>query len=276
MTSQTQTSFQIATWYDTWNQTGLNNLVNGIVPLKLASRYNLAFFSLVADPSGGYTLGGAGQYADQVKQQILQQAPSVLVYAGLGSTGIAAGVADNAANQNRSTANIVAWLQSNTYNGISIDAEDAAVMKLVPEFVTQLGPSFRAAGLGIAVSVPWPGSGPTSLYGANAVHALNANVDVFELQDYSSSGTPTDAPVWVQAGIPASKLMGGVATENGNALTSLSDTQTWTQYALKNGLLGMFSWRLDNDHTPPGSPEDVNPTFTGAQTIYDTVNPPGS
>jgi hypothetical protein len=33
----------------------------------------------------------------------------------------------------------------------------------------------------------------------------------------------------------------------------------------------MFSWRLDNDHGQDGTEEDVDPTFTGAQTIYETV-----
>jgi GH18 family chitinase len=65
--------------------------------------------------------------------------------------------------------------------------------------------------------------------------------------------------------------MGGVCTENGNAQTSLADTQSWTQYALSNGLRGMFSWRLDNDHGMHGTQEDVDPTFTGAKTLYDTV-----
>lgn len=272
MSGQSTPTFEIATWYDTWNATGLQNLASGIVPLNYATRYNLAFGQLSADPSGGYTVDMTGQYADQVKQQILARAPGVRIYAGLGSTGIAETVADNARNDNRSTANIVAWLQANGYSGISIDAEDFGAMQLVPQFVTQLGPSFRAAGLGIAVSVPWPGNGPTGLYGENAVQAFNDNVDVFELQDYSSSGTPDDAPVWVVAGIPANKLMGGVATENGNAQTSLADTQAWTQYAMQNGLQGMFSWRLDNDHGTQGEDEDVDPTFTGAKTLYDTVN----
>lgn len=271
MSGQSTPTFEIATWYDTWNATGLQNLANGSVPLNYATRYNLAFGQLSADPSGGYTVDMTGQCADQVKQQILARAPGVRIYAGLGSTGIAETVADNAQNDNRSTANIVAWLQANGYSGISIDAEDFGAMQLVPQFVTQLGASFRAAGLGIAVSVPWPGNGPTGLYGANAVQAFNDNVDVFELQDYSSSGTPDDAPVWVVAGIPANKLMGGVATENGNAQTSLADTQVWTQYAMQNGLQGMFSWRLDNDHGTQGEEEDVDPTFTGAKTIYDTV-----
>ena len=103
------------------------------------------------------------------------------------------------------------------------------------------------------------------------MQAFNDNVNYIELQDYSSSGTPNDVPVWIKAGIKASILMGGVATENGGPQTSLADTQSWTQYAMDNGLGGMFSWRLDNDHGTDGEQEDVNPTFTGAKTIYDTV-----
>src|SRR4051812_45533097 len=107
MASKTTPSFQIATWYDTWNATGLSNLVNKIVPLNYATRYNLAFASLVASGSSGYTVQTTGQYADQVKTQIAAQAPSALIYVGLGSTGLADTVADNTQHKNRSTANIV-------------------------------------------------------------------------------------------------------------------------------------------------------------------------
>jgi hypothetical protein len=115
-----------------------------------------------------------------------------------------------------------------------------------------------------------------SLYGDNAVQAFNDNVDVVELQDYSSTGTPSDVPPWTEAGIRASILMGGVCTENSNVQTSLDDTQSWTSYALSNGLRGMFSWRLDNDHGTHGTEEDADPTFTGAKTIYDTVMASGT
>ncbi|MEO8169106.1 MAG: hypothetical protein ABI623_12715 [bacterium] len=271
MSSKTTTVFELATWYDTWNEIGLNNLISGNVPLQYASRYNLAFASLVSDPAGCFTIGEFGQYADSVKNQILAQAPSPVVYVGLGSTGIVDTVADNEQYQNRSTTNIVAWLKANGYSGISIDAEDLDVMQQVPTFVTQLGNAFKATGLGIAVSVPWPGNGPTYLYGANAVQAFNDNVDALELQDYSSDGSPTDIPIWTQAGVNASILMGGVCTENGDAQTSLEDTHSWTQYCLSNGVKGFFSWRLDNDHGSDGTNEDVDPTFTGAKAIYDAA-----
>ena len=270
MTSQGTTTFEIATWYDTWNQLGLDNLANKTVPLDYATRYNLAFGQLSGSAAAGYTPEMTGQFADAVKGQILGQAPGVVIYAGLGDTGIAETVADNNQNQNRSTKNIVAWLQDNGYSGISIDAEGDG-MSSVAEFVKQLGPSFKAAGLGIAVSAPWPESGPTQLYGNDAVQAFNDNVDAVELQDYSSSGTPTDAPAWTAAGVKASILMGGACTENSGVQTSLPDTKSWTQYALQNGLRGMFSWRLDNDHGTHGTEEDVDPTFTGAKTIYETV-----
>lgn len=263
-------SFEIATWYDTWNQLGLANLTNKLVPLNYATRYNLAFGQLVASATGAYTVDMTGAYADAVKQQIVSHAPGVTIYAGLGDTGIAEAVLDNQKNGNRSTASIINWLLANGYQGICIDAEGVG-MSSVATFVTQLGPSFKAKGLGIAVSAPWPGNGPTNLYGPTAVSAFNAHVDAIELQDYSSMNTPQDVPVWIRAGINAGILMGGVCTENSGVQTSLADTQSWTQYAMQNGLRGMFSWRLDNDHGSNGTNEDDGPTFTGAQTIYNTV-----
>lgn len=261
--------FEIATWYDTWNSTGLANLVQGIVPLNFASRYNLAFGEFVP-ASSGYTLDLNAQFAGQVLSQIRTQAPGVLIYAGVGDTLLSATVQDNQQNNNRSTANIVAYLQQQGLNGINIDSEGSG-MPDVAELVTQLGPSFKSAGLGIAVSVPWPSNGPVFLYGNNAVAAFNQYVDALELQDYSSGGTPTDVPVWINAGIQASILMGGVCTENSGVQTSLSDTAAWTNYALQNQLRGMFSWRLDNDHGQQGTQEDVDPTFTGALAVYNTV-----
>ena len=270
MTKDATKQFEIATWYDTWNQTGLDNLTSKKVPLQFATRYNLAFGELSADASGGYTINMTGQYADAVKTQILSQASDAVVYAGLGDTGIASAVADNKQHNNRSTRNIITWLQSNRYSGISIDAEGDG-MSSVAELVTQLGADFRAAGLGIAVSVPWPAQGPVNLYGPNAVDAFNSNVNALELQDYSSANTSGDAQVWIDAGIKLNLLMGGVCTENSQVQTSLLDTQKWTEYALNNGLRGMFSWRLDNDHCTHGTQEDHDPTFTGAKTIYETV-----
>jgi hypothetical protein len=263
--------FEIATWYDTWNATGLANLVQGKVPLNLASRYNLAFAEFAPAENGGYMLQLNMPHAAEVQKQIRTRAPGALIYAGTGDAGIAATVQDNQQNNNRSTRNTVWYLQQNVLKGISIDAEGDG-MPYVTQLISQLGPSFREAGLGIAVSVPWPGNGPVQLYGDDAVAVFNQYVDALELQDYSSSGTPSDVPVWTSAGVKASILMGGVCTENSDVQTSLSNTAAWTKYAMQNQLRGMFSWRLDNYHGKDGQKEDVDPTFTGAQTVYDTVH----
>ena len=61
--------FEISTWYDTWNNTGLQNLVQKLVPLNYASRYNLAFGEFVSG-SNGYTVDLNAKYAGQVQAQI--------------------------------------------------------------------------------------------------------------------------------------------------------------------------------------------------------------
>lgn len=262
-------NFQISTWYDTWNLTGLQNLQQQLVPLGYAGRYNLAFGEFVATGSNGYTLDLNAPYAGQVLAALKTQMPGGVIYAGVGDTGLSATVADNRQNNNRSTANIVSYLQNQGLQGITIDSEQSGMGDVV-ELVTQLGPSFQQAYLGIVISVPWPSNGPVSLYGPNAVAAFNQYVRGLELQDYSSQGTPSDVPVWTAAGVARDLLIGGVCTENSDVQTSLADTAAWTQYALENALQGMFSWRLDNDHGLQGTEEDVQPTFTGAKTIYDT------
>jgi hypothetical protein len=268
-------SFEIATWYDTWNSTGLDNLVQRKVPLNYARRYNLAF-GVFESCAKGYCLTLNGAFASQVLTQIRRQAPDALIYAGTdpGGTGLSATVADNRRFNNRSTENIVAYLQQQGLNGIAIDAEESGRGD-VAELVSQLGPRFKEAGLGIAVSAPWPSMGPAGLYGEGAVAAFNQHVDAIELQDYSSRNTP-NATAWIQAGVRAAILMGGVCTENSGVQTSLQNTAASTLFALKNQLRGMFSWRLDNDHGLQGQKEDIEPTFTGAKTIYDTVQAHGN
>ena len=263
-------SFEITTWYDTWNKTGLDNLVQKKVPLHYADRCNLAF-GIFEPVSNGYSFNLNGSYADQVLSQIRAQAPSVLIYAGTdpGGTGLSDTVADNHQNKNRSTANIVSYLVGLGLNGIVIDAEESG-MDDVPELVTQLGPSFKENGLGIAVSAPWPKGGPVELYGKGAVAAFNQYVNAIELQDYSSSNKP-QAGVWIEKGIHAAILVGGVCTENSGVQTSLQTIADSTLFALEKKMRGMFSWRLDNDHGLHGEEEDIDPTFTGAKTIYDTV-----
>jgi hypothetical protein len=266
-------SFEIATWYDNWDSNGLNNLVQGLVPLNYAIRYNLAFGEFVQGTSG-YTATMNQAYASQVIAALQKQAPGALIYAGIGDSNLPQAVIDNQQYANRSTANTVAYLLAQGLQGLTIDSEQQG-MPYVVNLVSQLGPSFQAAGLGIAISVPWPGTGPSALYGDNVVSVFNQYVTALELQDYSSGGTPSDAPVWIQAGISPALLLGGVNTENGDYQTSLSDTEAWTTWALQKQLRGMFSWRLDNDHCT-STDEDVDPTFTGAKTIYETVQSYGS
>ncbi|NVK41575.1 MAG: hypothetical protein HWE39_10060 [Oceanospirillaceae bacterium] len=100
--------------------------------------------------------------------------------------------------------------------------------------------------------------------------AFNEHVDTVELQDYSSGNTP-NATVWIQAGVKAAILMGGVCTENSRVQTGIENIAAATVFALKSELRGMFSWRLDNDHGQQGQKEDIEPIFTGAKAIYDTV-----
>ena len=70
MTSKATPRFEIATWYDTWNQIGLNNLVSKTVLLTYATRYNLAFGQLSAAAAGGYCIEMPGPFANAVKGRL--------------------------------------------------------------------------------------------------------------------------------------------------------------------------------------------------------------
>lgn len=277
--SEATQSLELVTWYDTWNKVGFQNLRDRRVPLQYATRYNLAFGHLVKQADGAYSMV-MGEFAAQIKELILEQAPGAAIFASTrpSKSGIRAAVEDNRLHNNRSTTAIVGWLKANGYRGLVIDEEDSDVMKDlfkrdVVHFIEQLGPSFKKAGLDIIVSAPFPNNKPSELYGPRAVEVFKAHVAAIELQDYSARGTKVDALTWINAGIPARMLLGGVCTERDapgqHVQTSLEAIKIWTTAARDLGLRGMFSWRLDNDYA--GTGEDDEPTFAGAKTAYETA-----
>lgn len=214
--SESPFPFELVTWYDTWNENALKKLQEerGGVPLHYATRYNLAFGQLVPQAGGAYSIE-MGNFAAQVKALIHKKRPNAQIWASTGPDGgVEDAVMDNREHGNRSTTAIVTWLKDNGYHGLVIDEENNTSQ--VPEFVTQLGPSFKKANLGIIVSAMWPDLGPTGVFGDQAVKAFHQHVAAIELQDYSPSsappgkGTEAHALQWIKAGIPAGgDLLGG-------------------------------------------------------------------
>lgn len=93
-----------------------------------------------------------------------------------------------------------------------------------------------------------------------------------ELQYCSSISTPSNALIWIDAGIKISILRGGVCANKSGVQASFPDTKSWAEYAMSKGS-GACSVGARTTITACMAPkEDVDPNFAGAKTIDDTVN----
>lgn len=286
-------SLELSTYYTTWNPHGLAALQAGTVPLDLASRYNVAFAAFVPGPDGPTVAFPDDSYGPQIIDELRTGAPTAAIYVTVGDAGMVDCIADD-----RCAPNIAQHLVDQGLHGIEIDAEDLTVMRNVPALVSQLGPAFRPKGLKISVSVPWNAPPTPAGFGADAgcivdyvafgpclygddpaavLATFAANVDAIELQTYSVANAPpnpdkiaVDASAWVHPGSPVTfaRLVGGISSEPGKYQTADSDIEAWTQFAADNGMQGMFSWRLDNDHTDPTKGEGIDPTYAGARALH--------
>lgn len=112
----------------------------------------------------------------------------------------------------------------------------------------------------------------------------NGVVDTFDCMSYENTFCEADLVGRVETfelrwKIPRSTLLGGIECEphwNGDpGWNPDSCIISKTEYAVKNGLQGMFSFRLENDHGPAQT-FPARPTYHGHKLMYDTAKAAGA
>merc|ERR1712179_254222 len=101
--------------------------------------------------------------------------------------------------------------------------------------------------------------------------------DTFDVMSYSNTLCQLDlmgriATFETRFGIPKSTLLGAIECEPGWNPDSCIVSKT--QYAVKNGLQGMMSFRIDNDHGPAQT-FPRQPTYHGHKLMHDTAKSAG-
>jgi hypothetical protein len=111
----------------------------------------------------------------------------------------------------------------------------------------------------------------------------NGVVNTFDCMSYSNTDCVNDLETRVKRfegwGIPKSTVMGAAECEphwQGDPGWNPDDCiVAKTKYAVENGLQGMFSFRIDNDHGPwPTTPHE--PTYEGHALMYDAAKQAGA
>lgn len=175
-----------------------------------------------------------------------------------------------ALNPGAFAASVVAFLQANTLDGYDMDWENGldkdALNTLLAAVRNALDAASEADGksYGLTLAV-WPNVQPEYDMGT-----IGKTVDGINIMSYGARRSLQPiAENYYAAGLPWSKMIGGIDTEPGyreGGTDTLGPSGTIAQkaaYAQQRGLAGMMSWRLDNDYT-------VNriSTYQGAIQLY--------
>lgn len=169
----------------------------------------------------------------------------------------------------RFAASVVAFMRKYGHDGLDMDWENGLVREGLNSLLTALRAAFDEAGAqdgkryGLTIAT-WPYVQP-----AYDFPVMARTLDAINIMSY---GRVRDLGSIVDdfTGFPRDKIIGGVDTEVGypeGGEDSLGPDGTIAQkaeYARRNGLAGMMSWRLDNDYV--GGDEVA--TYKGAAQLH--------
>lgn len=173
---------------------------------------------------------------------------------------------------------LVQFLEERGANGYNFDWEDKVDTEFYISFLQKIRTALDASGKKYLITVA-PGW-PQYKWDKRA----KGVVDTFDCMSYQNYLCEVDLAGRVtrfelEYGLPKTMLLGGVECEphwNGSPGWNPDECiVSKVNYAVKNGLQGMFSFRLDNDHGPwPKSPAE--PTYHGHQVMYDAAKKAGA
>jgi hypothetical protein len=160
---------------------------------------------------------------------------------------------------------VLSTLREYDLDGYDMDWESTSIDEYAPQLTVLLGAcraTFTAAG-------PTPRGGPYLLThtvwpgveSPETVAGLQDHVDQLNLMTYGTGekyALAEYADAYHEAGVPYEKMIAGLESESGYTDNEGPDTEESVAdkcaYSTKNGLAGMFVWRLDNDMRPDNSP----------------------
>ncbi len=157
---------------------------------------------------------------------------------------------------------VVAFLRANQLDGYDMDWENGidgdALDTLLQATRSALDTAGRQDGKRYGLTMAtWP----SPQYHGYNMQNFPGEVDAINLMSYGASDPMTgDVSDWTSAGMPISKIVGGIEAEYGYTTgtnTQPGDVSTLgasgsiaakAAYAWQNGMPGMMEWRIDNDY----------------------------
>jgi GH18 family chitinase len=174
---------------------------------------------------------------------------------------------------------VFAYLKEYDLDGYDMDWESSNIEDYAPQLTSLLSTThttFAAAGASPhsrsykLTHTVWPG-----VESAQTVAGLKDSVDQVNLMTYGT-GDKYDlisyADIYAAAGFPYEKMIGGVESESAYTDNVGPDTQgsvaAKCAYVKEHNLVGLFSWRMDNDMRPDNSP----PTYQVTGWVFDCLS----
>jgi len=170
------------------------------------------------------------------------------------------------------------FLQRHNLDGYNFDWETNIDTEFYIGFLQKLRKALDVSGSGKCLITVAPG-----WYWFPWDDRANGVVNTFDCMSYSNTDCVNDLDTRVKRfqgwGIPKSMILGAVECEphwQGDPGWNSDDCiSSKTKFAVENGLQGMFSFRIDNDHGPwPTQPRQ--PTYEGHALMYDTAKKAGA
>jgi GH18 family chitinase len=173
--------------------------------------------------------------------------------------------------------NVLAFMRKYGLDGYDMDWENEIESGPLNTLLAALRTAFDEAGkndgkrYGLTLAV-WQ----YPEYGNYDFPGMMPYIDQINIMSYGPDNKLDNcAKSYMEKGVPASKIVGGIETEIGYAESGGVDTlgsggsiSEKCSYAIKTGLAGMMEWRLDNDYCEPAG----YPTYKGASYMYELLS----
>lgn len=256
------------------------------IPWQKINRLYIAFATIRDGELTNIAVNGSTQEAEDRINNIVQlyragnAAGEIFITSNYGDKDVDEEYLQAAANPQHFADSVRAYLEQHDLDGYDMDWESHdindyadALLNACSDTFRQAGPNSRGKSFQITHTI-WPG-----VHTTETVARLNDVVDSINLMTYNSGldDLETYAVEYNDAGFPYAKMIVGVESEfgmEGNVDADMrASVAAKADFVKKNGLAGIYTWRLDNDtrridENTPGGP----PSFLVAGWVYDEMS----
>ena len=264
----------IAQYFGIWAEQGQTweQKFRSDTPFDKLTRLYISFGKIIKKEDGHFSINfdGSTDHVHALIDRIRAVNPHAEIFLTVGGNGNDDSFG-GAANDDLFAMNVRDFLLSYGMNGFDIDWEEGLNKQALNKLTQNLYQVLHAVGDQLTLDV-WPYAGMYDM------STLRNSVDQINVMSYGTGLSLANiVPIFIQAGFPAEKIIGGIETESGyNQFGGVTDSLgpdgtivAKAKYVLSHGMAGMMEWRLDNDYATADNP--LVPTYQGALLLWSAM-----